>query len=63
MESWPLQLALQTANGVEHVMLAEGATIRRSGILVDPGVLRPDQSVRVLRRTPQGEIAELEILE
>lgn len=63
MESWPLQLALQTATGVEEFMLAEGATIWRSGILVDPGALRPGQSVRVLLRTPRGEIAELEIVD
>lgn len=63
MESWPLQLALETAAGVEEFMLADGATIWRSGILVDPGELRPDQYVRMLLWTPQGKIAELEILD
>jgi hypothetical protein len=63
MESWPLQLALQTPAGIEHVMLTESATIRHSGILTDPGALRPGLSIRVLMRTPRGEIAELEILD
>lgn len=63
MESWPLQLVLQTATGVKHVVLAEGATIRHRGLLVDPGALRPGQSVQVLMRTSKGEVAELEALD
>jgi hypothetical protein len=63
MESWPLQLVLQTPAGREQVVLAENIRIERAGVLVDPGVLQPGQRVRVLMRTPRGEIAELEILD
>ena len=62
-ESWPLQLALQTPAGREHVVLAEDVRIQRGGALVDPGALKPGQLVRVLNRTTKGEIAELEILD
>ncbi len=63
MESWPLQLALQTAAGSEQVALAENVLIQRAGVTVDPSTLRPGQTVRLLKRTPRGEIAELEILD
>ncbi len=63
MESWPLQLSLQTAAGIEHVMLSEDVTIWRAGDLVYPGALLPHQSIRVLIWTAQGEIAKLEILD
>jgi len=62
MESWPLQVTLKTADGIEHAMLAEKVSIWYFGVAVDPGVLRSNQRIRVLTRTPQGEIAELEIL-
>jgi len=62
MESWPLQLALQTPTGLEHVTLAEDARIQHAGASVDPGALHPGQRVRVLKRTSRGEVAELEIL-
>lgn len=63
MESWPLQLALQTPAGREQVMLADNARIQRAGAPVDPGALQPGQRVRLLKRTVRGEIAELEILD
>lgn len=63
MESWPLQLALQTAAGREEVALAENVLIQRAGIPVDPSALQPGQPVRLLKRTTRGEIAELEIME
>jgi hypothetical protein len=63
MESWPLQLVLQTPAEREHVVLAENIRIRRAGVLVDPGVLQPGQHVRMLMWTARGEIAELEILD
>ena len=62
MESWPLQLALQTPNGLEHVTLAEDAQIEHAGASADPSALRPGQRVRILKRTPRGEVTELEIL-
>lgn len=63
MESWPLQLALQTPAGGEHIALSEDARIRRRGVIVDPGELSPGQHVRVLARNSRGEVGELEILE
>lgn len=63
MESWPLQLALQTPAGREQVALAENVLIQRAGIPVDPSALRPGQTVRLLKRTTRGEVAELEILD
>lgn len=63
MESWPLQLALQTPAGREHVVLAENVRIQRAGVLVDPGALQPGQRVRVLIRTTKGAVAELEIFD
>jgi len=63
MESWPLQLALQTPTGREQVSLAENVLIRRAGILVDPSALQPGGRVRLLKRTARGEIAELELLD
>lgn len=63
MESWPLQLVLQTSTGREHVALAEDATIQRAGKRVDPGVLRPGQRIRVVQRTTMKQIAEMEILD
>ncbi len=63
MESWPLQLALQTPAGREQVALADNARIQRAGALVDPGALQPGQRVRILKRTTKGEIAELEIID
>ena len=62
MESWPLQLALQTPSGLEHVTLAKDAWIQHAGASVDPSALHPGQRVRVLKRTARGEAAELEIL-
>lgn len=63
MESWPLQLVLQSDTGREQVMLAENASIRRAGLSVEPGALQPGQRVQVLMRTTKGDIAELEILD
>jgi hypothetical protein len=63
MESWPLQLALQSPTGSEHAALAENARILRGCVIVGPGELRPGQSVEVIFRTTKGEITELRILD
>jgi hypothetical protein len=63
MESWPLQLVLQTSTGREHVALAEDAYIQRAGKRVDPGVLQPGQRIRVVQRTTMKQIAEMEIFD
>ncbi|KXK01674.1 hypothetical protein FBQ96_14390 [Nitrospirales bacterium NOB] len=64
MESWPLQLVLQSDSVREDVVLDENVRIYRAGVLVDPGVLRPGQRVRVLRRAPDSDttVTELEII-
>jgi len=64
MESWPLQLVLQNQAVKEQVVLDENVRIYRAGVLVDPGVLRPGQHVRVLRRSTdsQTKVMELEII-
>lgn len=48
---------------LREVALTEDIHIRRAGVRVDSGVLRPGQRVRVLMRTTRGEIAGLEILD
>jgi hypothetical protein len=61
METWPLHLVLQTPTGDLHVGLAENVILKRGGVLVDPGTLKPGQRVRILRREANGSVAELEI--
>lgn len=63
MESWPLQLVLQTSTGRDHVALTEDVYIRQSGRRIDPGALQPGQHVRVVRRTATLQIAEMEVLD
>ena len=56
MESWPLQLTVQTAAGRYHVRLLEGTIVTRRATTVGPGVLRPELRVRIrgsrVRSTP-----------
>jgi hypothetical protein len=47
MESWPLQLTVETETGRYHVALLSETTITREGETVDPGELLPDLQVRV----------------
>jgi hypothetical protein len=47
MESWPLQLTVETGTGRYHVELLSETTITREGETVDPGELLPDLQVRV----------------
>ncbi|MGE3310923.1 MAG: hypothetical protein AB7O66_13215 [Limisphaerales bacterium] len=63
MESWPVQLVLEAPGGREMAALSEHARIRRAGFLVDSGLLRPGQRIRILARSARGEITDLEILE
>lgn len=63
MESWPLQLELQSPSGREAVALAADVIVQRRGATLDPGQLRPGQQIRILRRTARSEIAVLEILD
>lgn len=64
METWPLQLVLQTSTGKVQMMLAEDTNIKHGREEhIDPGKLRPGQHVRVLKRAASGAIAELEIID
>lgn len=63
METWPLQLVLQTPSGNVQVMLAENVRIKRGGVLIDPGKLRPGQHVSVLMNEANGAVSELEIVD
>ena len=47
MESWPLQLTVETETGRYHVQLLSETTITREGETVDPGELLPDLQVQV----------------
>jgi hypothetical protein len=65
MESWPLQLSLQTPAGKTQVALSENVIIKHAGVRVDPGGLRPGQRVQVTIHTTNGDqvVTELEILD
>lgn len=65
MESWPLQLSLQTAIGEEQVALAENTIVICAGARVDPGALKPGQRVKVTIQTTGSDqiVTELEILD
>jgi hypothetical protein len=56
METWPLQLAVQTSAGIYHVLLRENATVTSGGHPVSPGRLRAGHAVRVDGESsgPQG---------
>ena len=47
MESWPLQLSVETDAGRYHVGLLQETDITRQGNKVEPGALRVDQRIRV----------------
>ncbi len=65
MESWPLQLSLQTSTRNEQVALSEETTVKRAGVRVDPGTIQPGQRVRVTMRTTENYrvVTELEIFD
>lgn len=65
MESWPLQLALQTSSGPQHVALDESAQIARGGVTLSAGDLRPGQRVRITLHADGGRTTatQIEILE
>lgn len=47
MESWPLQLTVQTQTDLYHVLLRSDTQITQKGQVVNPGSLRPDLPVRI----------------
>jgi hypothetical protein len=63
MESWPLELALQTPSGREVRALTEDARIWRGVESVAAVELRSGQRVRLLKTTESGDIAEITIVD
>jgi len=61
METWPLQLRLMTPTGKLKVRLSEDVTVKRGETLVDPGMLRPGQHVRILNQKTNGAVSDIEI--
>ncbi len=47
MESWPLQLTVDAADGTIHVALLEETIITQNGESVAPGALTNGQKVRI----------------
>lgn len=47
MESWPLQLTVETQSGPLHVGLQSGTVVTEQGSAVDPNRLRPEMRVRI----------------
>jgi len=47
MESWPLQLTVQTQTGFYDVVLRLDTQITQNELIVDPGSLHPDLQVRI----------------
>ena len=47
MESWPLQLTVETEAGRYQVSLLSETTVTREGETVDPGELMPGLRIRV----------------
>lgn len=47
METWPLQLSIQTADGLFHVVLSESTVITAEGRAVDAGAVRPGMAIEV----------------
>lgn len=62
MESWPLQLTLQSSGLMEQVTLAEGIRIVRSGSAMEPGDLEKGQTILIHTQAASGQVTELEIL-
>ena len=47
MESWPLQLTMQTQEGRYHVGLLAETLVNRGGEKVEPGAIKPGVRVRI----------------
>jgi len=55
MESWPVQLVVQTRDGRYHVELLSQASVERGNQKVDPGQLVPNMQVRVEGQSGSGQ--------
>ena len=67
MESWPLQLAVETEAGVYHVELLDETKVIQEERTINPGILTPHLHIRIQgftsRTTPLAMLAqEIEIL-
>ncbi|MEO0688212.1 MAG: hypothetical protein AAFY76_24930 [Cyanobacteria bacterium J06649_11] len=47
MESWPIQLSVETSSGTYDVQLLEDTKITRQGKIVKPGELNPNMRVKI----------------
>lgn len=47
MESWPLQLIVAAGSQRHIVTLTDATEVKRDGVIVGPGALRPGQRVSV----------------
>lgn len=56
MESWPLQLAVDTNSGRYHVGLQPETRIEIGGVKVDPGDLKPGLTV-LIKGTNTGNLS------
>lgn len=62
MESWPLQLIVTVGTQWHMVTLTDATEVKRDGIVVGPGALRPGQVVAVqAERRPPGGVAAVTI--
>ena len=54
MESWPLQLVVDTSSGRLGVLLTEETRIMERGRSVGPNALLPGEKIRLLGRSKPG---------
>jgi hypothetical protein len=55
METWPLQLAVTTADGaVQHIALSDDVAVVGEAGKLGPGNLRPGMAIRVTATAPGG---------
>lgn len=47
MESWPIQLSVETSSGTYDVQLLEDTKITRQGKTVKPGELNPNMRIKI----------------
>jgi hypothetical protein len=59
METWPLQLIVAAGSQQHTVALSDTTEVKRNGVVVGPGALRPGQLIAVQgrREPPAGFVA------
>jgi hypothetical protein len=63
MESWPLQLTVDTQEGPKQFTLDRQVTVRERGNIVDPGKLRPGQKIQIVISETIASIISIEIID